>query len=778
MLLWAAQALAADQADALNLAPANGMLSAQASPSANPAAPSGAPAPAPGPSPADTAPPPGEDVGPPSSPSRRCRPDQEIDRTEIYGTRSDNEQRRLSTAAKIVVGREEIERYGDSTLDEVLKRLPGVSIQGRTRRGGNIVMRGLGNGYTQILINGERIPPGFSIDQLVPDQVERIEIYRAPTAETGARAIAGTINIVLREALRTHIDEVRVQLGDEAGRAQSNVSWIRNDIFGDHGTYNVTLSAAQSDFLTQTMTRRLFTDIPTGATQLDQDLNSNQVDQRNNVHFTSRIQWQLAPGEQLIIQPFFTVSSTRTEILGTLDQLSGVTPAPYASSTSQGTADADFGRITAQWNKQFGPGTKLEIHGSVGGFVSDTQALLDEFTGPARVLTQYTSTDINDRSENLTAKLTVAAPLGNSVVAGGEFERVDRNQSQDTVQNGVPILAAFGTDLKASVMRGALYAQDDWEPAQDWAANAGLRWEGIQTLSDNLIQRIDNTSSVLTPLAHAVWRFDQPDRDQVRFSLTESYRTPTLTNLIALPTVNPLYPVTGTNVESAPDSTGNPNLKPERAKGIDVALEHYTLDGGIMSISAFARRIHDLIRNVTTLDDVVYSKVPRWVTEPINFGDASTEGIEMDAKMQLDDFVRNAWPITLHGNLSIYHSNVDDVAGPYNRLNQQPGVLGNMGFDYKIKGAPWTIGGNVSWTPPYTVQMTDATSTYTGLRRQIDGYALWTLDADTKLRFSVTNLAGINYLTDGETIQGSQSQNVLSQGRTTTLVAVRLERRL
>jgi outer membrane receptor for ferrienterochelin and colicins len=767
-----------DQNDSLTLRAAAGIQLAQAAPASSDSPPSnGSPLPA-VPNQTNPSSPDDESDQPSSTARRRQRPDQQIDRTEIYGTRSDNDQRRLSTAAKIVVGREEIERYGDSTLDEVLKRLPGISIQGRTRRGGSVVMRGLGNGYTQILINGERIPPGFSIDQLVPEQVERIEIYRAPTAETGARAIAGTINIVLREALRIKIDEVRVQVGEEAGRGQSNVSWIRNDQMGENGTYNVTLSAAQTNFFTQTATRRLFTDIPTGDVQLDQDLDANQIDQRNNVHFTSRLQWNLAPGEQLILQPFFTVSSTRTEILGSLNQLSGLAPAPYTSSESQGSADSDFGRLTAQWSKQFGPGTKLEIHASVGGFVSETQALLDENMSGARVLTQYTSTDIYDHSENVTGKFTFAAPGGNSIVTGGEFERVDRTQSQNTEQNGVPLLSEFGTDIRASVTRGALYAQDDWEPAQDWAANAGFRWEGIQTLSDNLVQRIDNQSSVFTPLAHAVWRFDQPDRDQVRFSLTESYRTPTLTNLIALPTVNPLYPITETNVESAPDSVGNPNLKPELAKGIDIALEHYTLDDGIASISFFARRIHDLIRNVTTLDDVVYSKVPRWVTEPINFGDASTEGIELDAKMQLNDLIKNALPITVHGNLSIYHSNVDDVVGPYNRLNQQPGLLGNLGADYKFQGAPWTVGGNVSWTPPYTVQMTNDTSTYTGLRRQIDAYALWTVNADTKLRFSVTNLDGLPYLTDAETVQGNQSQNVLSQGRTTTLISVRLERKL
>ena len=47
-------------------------------------------------------------------------------------------------------------------------------------------MRGLGSGFTQILVDGERAPAGFSVEDLPPDQMERIEIYRAPTAETGA----------------------------------------------------------------------------------------------------------------------------------------------------------------------------------------------------------------------------------------------------------------------------------------------------------------------------------------------------------------------------------------------------------------------------------------------------------------------------------------------------------------------------------------------------------------------------------------------------------------
>ena len=59
-------------------------------------------------------------------------------------------------------------------------------------------MRGMGGGYTQILIDGQRMAPGFSLDSIAPEQIEKIEIMRAPVAEFGTRAIAGTINVVMR----------------------------------------------------------------------------------------------------------------------------------------------------------------------------------------------------------------------------------------------------------------------------------------------------------------------------------------------------------------------------------------------------------------------------------------------------------------------------------------------------------------------------------------------------------------------------------------------------
>ena len=168
---------------------------------------------------------------------------QALDKVTVSGAPTASSRRRNSTASKLIIDREEIGRYGDTQLGDVLRRLPGVTLGGRPGRGGDIRLRGLGGGFTQILIDGERAPAGFNVDQLPPDQVERIEILRAATAETGARAVAGTLNIILREPLAKREQELRLGLGGitatrrptRAGHAMSNgvahkarTGWVRS----------------------------------------------------------------------------------------------------------------------------------------------------------------------------------------------------------------------------------------------------------------------------------------------------------------------------------------------------------------------------------------------------------------------------------------------------------------------------------------------------------------------------------------------------------------------
>ena len=98
-----------------------------------------------------------EPASSPPADTSKDKPAENTQRVEITGGRNaDMEERRQSTAAKIVIGREEIDKFGDATVGEVLKRLPGVTTPGAPGRGGAPRLRGLGSGYTQLLIEDRK----------------------------------------------------------------------------------------------------------------------------------------------------------------------------------------------------------------------------------------------------------------------------------------------------------------------------------------------------------------------------------------------------------------------------------------------------------------------------------------------------------------------------------------------------------------------------------------------------------------------------------------------
>ena len=106
-----------------------------------------------------------------------------LERVEITARQTDTELRRRASTAKQVYGREELDKFGDTNVADVLQRLPGVTMQGNSPR-----LRGLGAGYTLLMINGDPAPPGFALDQLDPSQVERIEVSKGPSASQSAQA--------------------------------------------------------------------------------------------------------------------------------------------------------------------------------------------------------------------------------------------------------------------------------------------------------------------------------------------------------------------------------------------------------------------------------------------------------------------------------------------------------------------------------------------------------------------------------------------------------------
>ena len=706
----------------------------------------------------------------------------------ITGRPDEVQERRQSTAAKIVIGREEIERFGDSTLGDVLKRLPGITIQGRPGRGGAIRMRGLGNGYTQILLDGERVPPGFSLDSLAPEQIERIEIIRAPTAETGARAIAGTINIITRGGYTKRVNDVRVGSALENGRLQPGISWTRNDTAGPF-IYNWSLSAFRQNRASDTTTTTVDRSLADDTLLLEQRDVGTVREHRSGLHATGRLQWRgEEEGHSLVAIPLLIYGSGTSHRTGVLDTSvnalqglgNGLLPSLYDHSVTDGDGSYSLARLNLQWNRRLGEGTRVEARGGFGQSRTPTHSLRTETTAGALTRTLEDSADSRDRSYTASAKWIQQLPAEHSLVAGAETEGVRRSDTRTTLQNGVPLLVDFGDQVSAASTRYALYAQDEWSVTPNWAAHAGLRWEGIDTRGSGGAgqPQATNRSSVWTPLLHAVWKPDPKGRDQVRFSLTRSYRSPTLGNLIARPAINTRYPTAGANTPTQPDRAGNPDLKPELATGLDIALERYLPGSGILSANVFQRRIRNFMRSQTALETVSWSPVPRYVARVQNIGDAVTQGIELEAKFRLSDLVEDAPKTDIRANASVFRSRVRSVPGPDNRLDQQPDHTVNLGADHRFTVLPLLIGGNLNWTPGYTTRISDVQTARQGRKLIVDAFALWTFSPTLQLRVSASNLDPRDYVTGGTFDDAGLRETSTTTAPTSLNLQLRLELKL
>ena len=705
---------------------------------------------------------------------------QKVEQVEVTGKNTGTDERRNSTAGKIIITREDIEQYGDSNLGDVMRRLPGVTTGGRPGRTGAPRMRGMGGGFTQILVDGQRLAPGFNIEEITPDQVERIEILRAPTAETGARAIAGTINIILREPLRQTNNDVKLGPQIERDKVSGNLSVSRNDVLSETGTYNLTASVNHTDQLNDSRSHTLYSDVASGATTLEQASFSQSRERRDSIFFTGRAQWRLGMGEQLGVQAVLVHNEGNTRSTGNLTQLFGVDPAPYATRAGYAETKVDVARLNLNLNRRFDADTRYELRVSAGNFGLTAQGRTEQFAANGtQNLLQTTEGKISDKSWNSAGKLIHnIARGGQAITAGYEVEGLRRSETSITTLNGARQLADLGTEFAVSTQRAAFFVQDEWDPHPDWSANLGLRYEEITTQSAVANDTFTNVSRVLTPVAHAVWRFASPGRDQVRLSLTQSYKSPTVQQLSARPTLNTLFPVPDRNTAVTPDRAGNPNLKPELANGIDLAYERYLKSGGVFSVNLFQRNIRQFQRNVVGLETVSWANLPRYVNRPQNLGNAVTRGIEFDAKFQLKELIDSKEPLSLRANVSLFNSKVDAVPGPNNRIDQQPKATANLGFDYRVSGAPLTIGGNLNWVPGYDTQLTVTQAQTLSTKRVFDAYAVWTVNPSTRLRLSLSNLAPQDSPSSDTVVDAGLRQLVASNGRSDISVALRLEMRL
>ena len=691
------------------------------------------------------------------------------------GRDNDTQQRRESTASKIVIGREEIEKQGDANIGEVLKRMPGITLGGAPGRGSGIRMRGMSAGYTQILLDGQRVPPGFSIESLTPEMVERIEIFRAPTAETGAQAIAGTINIITREGRRGMPSELKLGSSWQGGYMSPNGAYTRYKEF-ENWSSNFTFSMYEnaSPDHSETVLWRCAPNCANGVTTARTRVN-DALSTRDGFNTTGRLQFKGDPGETLTLMPFMVYSRSHNAGTIALDQTKTTAgAAAFGTDSANTSGDGNFGmaRLNGQWRRKLSVDSAMEWKFNTGGWDSTSHSYQTP-TGGGLVLPSLSqSSTTRDRSVSLNAKYTNVLGGGHQWVSGAEIEVVRRTQAAQ------PVYTEGDGNMQARTLRYAIYSQDEKQFTPHWSGHGGLRYEQMSTYGNNGETDATNRMGVFSPLLHALWKPNPEGRDQVRLSLTRSFKAPWMQSLLARYTPSRDDVGGGSNIPTNPGSKGNPGLRPEVALGLDLAVERYLSDGGVLSAAVFHRRVSNLIRNVTSLETISGIATQQYVSIPQNVGNAITQGIELEAKFRLNQIVADAPAVDIRSNLSVYESNVLGITGPNNRLDQQPSVTANLGADYRLRALPFTVGGNVNMNPGYTTHTSEYQWLTVSQKRVIDVYGLWRLDTSTAWRLTLSNLSPLSYNTNSLYNSSALYEDSTTRNRNWTNVQIRLEKKL
>lgn len=633
---------------------------------------------------------------------------QEVHAVKVQG---DYDPRRDDTASKVVIRQEEILKFGDTNVLDVLKRLPGVTVTGQAGRGAEVRMRGLGSGYTQVLVNGERMPAGFQLDALAPEMIERIELVRAATAGLSTQAIAGSVNIVLKKDVRKREREFKFSAaGGDGGGLSPRVNVQLADR-SDAMSYGLTSSLARNNFAYHSPSREWLEETG-GPVRLVGDQRHHAAGHNDALVLAPRANWTVAEGETLTVMAQLSANRFHRRAGTLMVQLveDEIRWSNYAlrGEVQYSLALANGGKFE----------TRLRIFGAKMGH--------DLWRLPA----EHIAGRAHERSLGTTGQWSQSTMAGHQLLAGWDLSYLTRTE---TLREWLTTRSSR-EDFDVDTRNLAVYVQDEWTLRPGWSLYLGWRWESLLTDAVG----VGNRSSIGSPIIHTLVKLPGGRGDQLRLALTRTHKLPGVHQLV------PRRFTSTFNSATDPDTMGNPALREERARGIDAGYERSWGKRGMFSIGGWARRIGGITRNEISL-----APSGRWVSRPVNTGMARVFGLELESKA--------AWPGNLEGRVALARnwSTVDAIPGPDNHLDQAPLTV-TLGLDGTA--GQFTYGGSFIYRRNVRAQHSLTSGSYSSLRRELDLYASWTIDQQLRLRLAVGNATGEDTSSERYYIQPLRTQ--------------------
>ncbi|MGH7944322.1 MAG: TonB-dependent receptor [Opitutaceae bacterium] len=172
-----------------------------------------------------------------------------LDPFMVAGTRETNgnniaiAEQRFAPNVKNVVAADAFGDLTEGNIGELMKFLPGVTVDFRGEAIGSVAVRGIGANFTGVSQDGARLASGefgrvFQFEQVSVNNISRVEVTKVPTPDVPSDSMGGSVNMVSKSAFESARTEFRY-------RAYFSLNSNAPDIFKrtpgpeDTGSYKV-----------------------------------------------------------------------------------------------------------------------------------------------------------------------------------------------------------------------------------------------------------------------------------------------------------------------------------------------------------------------------------------------------------------------------------------------------------------------------------------------------------------------------------------------------------
>ena len=626
---------------------------------------------------------------------------------------------------ELVYDEQFFQRFEPLTAGDALRRVPSVTFLSDVIESDGARLRGLDPGYTQILINGDRVPGSnadrsFFLDRVPAELIERVEIVRSSTARRTGDAVAGTINIELRDGLSLDGGYLR------AGGLYFNDGEIKPSVgvyFGGEMGPGRLLAGfnVQGRYNPKQKLSLRYDDSPENNQNFatdDFDNREDQTDTRDGIDFAGNLSWVIDTDTTRFELAGNFVRTDRTEDERSYEYSSPTAINGPVRSPTPGNLLTDNENVNdisqtslsleAELEQEWSLG-ETKLRGAFSRFEDDQfeyEYEIDFDRSSPRFTGDLTQVDIVD--EEMSLQLEHVFPLGDDLdFAIGAFAQ---NKDRDTDIGEIRSRFNLPTAMRPGYNQFAQAPRDFLGTFAAFAAPAG----GLNTIEEDrrdLFALIEGESGALSFEAGVRWENTDVTIEDLTVAAAQAVQTNSYDYLLPSASAkitlgNGRFTLSAARTMRRPrldyispalleaelgdnDLLGNPQLAPETAWGGDVGYEHRLGRTGVVGINFFYRDVQNLVEVANT--GLVGSEgAGTFVLQPRNTGNGEVWGVEFDLSTSLG-FI--GLPDTgVFGNLGYVDSEITDVFGT-RRFNGQSEYVYNVGLiqDFPSLGAAFGV---------------------------------------------------------------------------------------